>query len=214
MGVNRIKRTSGGCSPDLLGDARSDEAYHREALIRIITGDSVRMALLRIVRSIELLDCWIGAGFVRNCIWDNLHGHGIAAPSGDIDVIYYDPTQISESGDRRIEARLSQMRPDFCWSVKNQARMHTRNGDAPYSSVFHAMQFWPETATAVAVRLNGQDGLDVCAPYGLGDLFQLKLKPTPGFVNAKRHIFDARVASKVWLKSYPLLKLDQPTWSR
>lgn len=31
--------------------------------------------------------------------------------------------------------------------VKNQARMHLRNGDRPYQSATDAMRYWPETAT-------------------------------------------------------------------
>ncbi|PLC63479.1 hypothetical protein B9P82_13400 [Citrobacter sp. L55] len=66
------------------------------------------------------------------------------------------------------------------WSVKNQARMHQRNGDYPYTSTRNALLHWPETATAIAVRL-GKEGLDITAPYGLSDLFELRLRPTPAF---------------------------------
>src|SRR6185312_4192753 len=32
------------------------------------------MRLLRSVEELGLPDCWIGAGFIRNTIWDALHG--------------------------------------------------------------------------------------------------------------------------------------------
>jgi len=32
------------------------------------------MRLLRSVEELALPDCWIGAGFIRNAIWDALHG--------------------------------------------------------------------------------------------------------------------------------------------
>lgn len=41
---------------------------------------------------------------------------------------------------------------------------------APLASIADAVGTWPETATAVAVRLRADDGLDICAPLGLDDL--------------------------------------------
>ncbi|WP_404943225.1 nucleotidyltransferase family protein, partial [Pseudomonas sp. DP16D-T1] len=40
----------------------------------IISDDPIRRRMLEIVRSLNLPDCWIGAGFVRNAVWDHLHG--------------------------------------------------------------------------------------------------------------------------------------------
>jgi hypothetical protein len=50
------------------------------------------------------------------------------------------------------------------------------------------MRYWPETATAVAVRRNDEDGCEVAAPFGVDDLFGLILRPTPRFAREKRHI--------------------------
>ncbi len=85
--------------------------------------------------------------------------------------------------------------------------MHHRNGDMPYASATDAMRYWPETATAVALRLSDAGILKVTAPYGLSDIFGLCLRPTPLFFGAKRHIFDQRVKNKGCLGSYPLLTL-------
>jgi hypothetical protein len=40
----------------------------------------------------------------------------------------------------------------------------------PHTSIVDAVGTWPETATAVAVRLRAGDAIEVCAPYGLDDL--------------------------------------------
>ncbi|OMG61366.1 hypothetical protein IL54_4727 [Sphingobium sp. ba1] len=89
--------------------------------------------------------------------------------------------------------------------------MHHRNGDAPYTDVTDAMRHWPETATAVAVRLSRAGDIEINAPYGLDDLFALRLQPTPDFVTSKRAIFDARVRSKRWQERYPLLLPPAPS---
>ena len=92
------------------------------------------------------------------------------------------------------------------WSVKNQARMHTRNGDAPYASATEAMRCWPETATAIAVRRNGEEGCEIAAPFGLDDLLSLTLRPTPRFAREKHHAYVERLRTKRWTAAWPLLK--------
>lgn len=83
--------------------------------------------------------------------------------------------------------------------------MHLRNGDAPYLSTENALSYWPETATAVAVRLTDAGLLEVIAPFGLDDLFELRLRPGPGFEGEKIEVFRERVVRKRWLERYPLL---------
>lgn len=172
----------------------------------IISRDQLRWRLLKVVRSIRIPDCWIGAGFVRNVVWNQLHGRTVSPLSGDVDVLWFDPEQADSSADRLIEAKLRALVPSVDWSVKNQARMHVRNGDAPYTSVVDAMRYWPETATAVAVRINCRDHLEVAAPFGLDDLFGLILGPTPRFAVDKRPLYDARIQAKGWLEMWPLLR--------
>lgn len=90
--------------------------------------------------------------------------------------------------------------------MKNQARMHTRNGDAPYVSAVEAMRYWPETATAVAARRYGLDGCEIGAPFGLDDLLNLILRPTPRFSSEKRSIYEGRLQTKGWTASWPMLQ--------
>lgn len=83
--------------------------------------------------------------------------------------------------------------------------MHGRNGDAPYASATDAMRYWPETATAVAVRRRGSDGCDIAAPFGLDDLLDLVLRPTSRFRVEKRTIYEDRIRTKGWFGTWPLL---------
>src|SRR3546814_2495132 len=83
--------------------------------------------------------------------------------AGDVDVVWFGPETGTEDADWLFEAQLRHRAPTVLWSVKNQGRMHKANNDKPYISTAHAMQHWPETATAVGVRL-GKDGIEVLAP--------------------------------------------------
>lgn len=177
----------------------------------LLLNDALRMEALSALRHLHLPDGWIGAGFVRDAVWAHLHQHPQPPVPADVDVVWFDDSQRSEAQDRALEATLKRLSPAFNWSVKNQARMHRRNGDAPYCSTEEALRFWPETATAVGVRLTDNHRLETIAPYGLEDLFELRLRPTPRFEYDKRAIFMQRVAQKRWLVRYPLLRIiEQP----
>ncbi|MCT2400592.1 nucleotidyltransferase family protein [Novosphingobium mangrovi (ex Huang et al. 2023)] len=176
-------------------------------LASLLTADPLRMEALRAVRALDLPDGWIGAGFVRDAVWDRLHGHSARPPVGDVDVIWHSRERTGHSYDEILEARLRASMPGLDWSVRNQARMHPRNGDRPYRSTADAMTHWPETATAVAARLDTGGGLEINAPLGLADLFSLRLRPTAHFAGARRPTFDLRVTKKRWLERYPALVL-------
>ena len=62
----------------------------------IIAQDPVGMKQLRAVRTLALPDWCIAAGFVRNRVWDHLHGIAPPRPPADIDVLYYDATDLSK----------------------------------------------------------------------------------------------------------------------
>ncbi len=183
------------------------DAWRIEAILR---SDPIRWHLLGVVAELALPDCWIGAGFVRNAVWDSLHGRAPGPLLGDVDVIWFDPDQSDPDHDRNIEETLRAAAPSFDWSVKNQARMHIRNGDAPYLSATDAMRYWPETATAVAARRHNSGRCEIANPLGLDDLFNLILRPTTRFVVEKRSIYDERAQSKAWTNAWPLLKRATP----
>ena len=160
------------------------------------------MRRLHVVQGLSLPDCWIGAGFVRNAVWDVLHDRPVDCGAlNDVDVVYLDRSDASPERDRAIEAKLGARLAGVPWSVKDQARMHTRNGEAPYLDTAYAISRWPETATAIAARLsNGR--VELLAPHGVGDLLGLIVRPTPAF-SARRDQVAQRVAAKNWRARWP-----------
>ncbi len=122
-------------------------------------------------------------------------------------MIWFDRGNASPERDSELKAQLQNVDKGLDWSVKNQAGMHLRNGDRPYESATDAMRYWPETATAVAVRLNADDELEVAAPFGLNDLFDLVVRPAGRFRDEKRHLFLKRLQNKDWLAKWLGLKV-------
>jgi hypothetical protein len=186
---------------------------HAAALRRILAASTERMRILGLAASLGLPDCWIAAGFVRSAVWDHLHNRPPASTWPDIDVIWFGPDRADPALDAAIEHHLRGLEPAQNWSVKNQARMHTRNGHPPYASATDAMRYWPETASAVAARLAPpleapmesplESRLEIAAPLGLDDLFGLILAPGPA---APRATFGARAEDKKWRDIWPLLR--------
>jgi hypothetical protein len=164
------------------------------------------MDVLHAVRSLNLPDWLIGAGFVRNPIWDNLHEYMVPTPLTDIDVAYFDPNDLSEKTEKRYEDKLKTIMNEN-WSVKNQARMaevdHFSEG---YKSTTDAISHWPETATAIGVKIDKNDKIEIVAPYGTDDLMALIIRMTPDFPGG-RDYFLKRIEKKEWPVKWPKLKI-------
>ncbi|MTJ80028.1 MAG: nucleotidyltransferase family protein [Telmatospirillum sp.] len=161
------------------------------------------MSVLRRVAEANLPDCWVGAGFIRNAVWDALHGIPCEATRTDIDVVYFDADD-DGTRDEIAETWLRTVAPGLLWDVRNQARMHRDNGDQPYASLSDAIAHWPETATAVAAQLRGETVV-VLAPCGVEDLLDMVVRPTPSFA-CKTAIFDDRQRRKNWTSRWPRLR--------
>ncbi len=162
------------------------------------------MDALRIASSLKLHDWCLAAGFVRALIWDKLHGYEQVTELDDIDLIYFDKENCSEKIDREKECYLKQI-SDYPWSVKNQARMHIRNNDSPYSSSSDAMTYWVELQAAVGARLSHNGEIVVIAPFGLDVIFDGSI-----VMNNKRpkpDVFKKRIKDKRWLKKWPRLRV-------
>ncbi len=180
-------------------------------ILALVAADAWMMAALTAVAGLGLPDAWIGAGFLRGAVWDRLHGFGSRTPLDDIDVVYFDPEACDPAAEAALERRLEARLPGLPWSVKNQARMHLRNGDAPYRDSADALAHWLETPTAVALRLNPGGDLELLAPLGTEDLLGLIVRPTP-HARAHKHRLAAyreRLESKNWPAKWPKLRVER-----
>lgn len=169
-------------------------------ILQLIREDAWMMDILRTAKKLDLPDWWVCAGFVRAKIWDTLHGYEERTPIPDIDVIYFDETITDESVEKRLEEKLRKMHPNVPWSVKNEARMHVRNNIPPYHSAVDAISKFPETATALGLKLDEKDNLILTAPCGLEDVLHLQVKPSPFFTTTKEYasIYEERIKKKNW----------------
>ncbi|WP_339149801.1 MULTISPECIES: nucleotidyltransferase family protein [unclassified Sutcliffiella] len=163
------------------------------------------MEIIEAAMALDLPDWWVCAGFVRSKVWDALHDYTNRTPVPDIDVIYFDGKDLSEEKEKQLERRLLQLYPQAPWSVKNQARMHVLNNVPPYINSIEAMSKFPETATAIGVKLNGDNNLELATPCGIQDLVNLSVKPTATFQTSSERvtIYEKRLREKNWQEVWP-----------
>ena len=164
------------------------------------------MNCLRAARSIDLPDWYLGAGFLRNAIWDHLHHKQEMTPLNDVDLVYFDPENTSLSYEEKAVESLRIRCPHINWEVRNQARMHMRHGHPPYSSTTEGLSYWVEVPTCVGVRLTNDNKLEFAAPYGLEENWSLKVKINP--LNPRSALFKERIESKLWLNIWPELHIE------
>ncbi|XOV77522.1 MAG: nucleotidyltransferase family protein [Aestuariibacter sp.] len=172
-----------------------------QKLTQLIRRDPVRFNALQCLSQLQLPDSYIGAGFIRNMVWDALHDK--STPLTDVDVVYFKTGEDPEA-EKQYEARLRALMPELHWEVRNQARMHEKHNHKAYSSTLDAISYWVECETAIAVRLLNSGELDVLAPFGLHSLFAGQLTPNP---NRNEALFRKRLKQKKWLSNWPLLTI-------
>ncbi len=176
-------------------------------ILALVAGDAWMMGALEAVAGLGLPDAWIGAGFLRGAVWDRLHGYVEPTPLDDIDAIYHGPGNLDPAAEAALERRLGAALPGLPWSVRNQARMHLKNGDPPYGSSAQALACWLETPTAVALRLGAAGGPELLAPLGTSDLLGLMVRPTPHARARRLDAYRTRMKKKNWPAKGPRLRV-------
>ena len=162
------------------------------------------MAILTIIRDLELKDTWLAAGSVRNFIWNLLSDKSPFDHETDVDVIFFDP-DVSYEETLGIERKLKEEFSQYQWELKNQVYMHLHSPHtAPYTSSRDAMSKYPERCTAVGLRLNEDSTLELFAPYGLEDILKFQVSPTPHFLDneGRMKLYQDRLSKKNWREKW------------
>ncbi len=182
-----------------------------ERLTALVRSTPWFMAALGAGRELGLASWCIGAGALRNLVWDALHGHAQASALADVDFVYFDADDLDPARDAALQQRLCQ-RVDLPWEVTNQAGVHRwfeqhfGHAVAPLHSLAEAVASWPEPATAVGVWLDGADALHVIAPLGLADLLGLRVRRNPARVSVET--YRQRCASKRYAERWPRVVVE------
>lgn len=169
----------------------ADELTSR--LRTLVCSSPILMRALRAARTVDLPDWLIGAGVIRDRVWDHPHGF-TPAPSKDVDLAFFDSLALGSERERSVQREVTAEAPDISWDVTNQAAVHLCYPQVfgvevePLTSCADAVATWPETSTAIGVRLLADDGIQVVAPLGLDDLFGLICRRNPRRVTEEQYL--------------------------
>lgn len=194
---------------------RMDESDEELAvrLTAIVRAAPSLMQVLRTVRALDLPDWLVMSGAVYQRVLNHLTGRPPDYGIRDYDVGYFDASDISYEAEdiviRRVAAAFDKPLKSAV-QVRNQARVHlwfeAHFGEAytPLCCTADALERFVSPMFAVGVRLDADDRLDIEAPFGLHDLFALRLRPNP------RRPFGGfdRVAAGV-VRRWPEIVLDR-----
>jgi uncharacterized protein len=188
-----------------------DEAARLE---RLVSASAWFMSVLQAARACGAPDCWVGAGALRDLVWDQLHGGFVPERVKDVDVAFFDPDDLRPERDQAVEDELARLLPAVRWDAKNQAAVHRwyqrRFGVAvpPLASTADGVATWPETATAVALRLGGDGRLAIVAPCGLSDLLDGVCRRNPRRLSVEE--YRRRVQAKRVAERWPRVRIVDP----
>jgi hypothetical protein len=179
-------------------------------LIAIVRADPGLMALLGALRDLDLPQWRITSGAIYQTVWNALTGLPRGTGLKDYDVIYFDPSDPSYEAEdaviRRVEAATAGLADVLAGpvEVRNQARVHLwfeqRFGFPypPLASADESLTRYASKTHAVAVRLEADGRIDVCAPFGLQDIFGLIIRPNYVGDNRKTHHAKGGRAAAIW----------------
>lgn len=194
----------------------SEEGHDEERLRSMLRSCAWMMQVLATVREAELPDAWVGAGTIRDLVWGQLYGSGFRPGDvNDVDVVFFDPHDLSRDRDDEATRVLCDAWVEVPWQARNQAAVHTWyagkfGGDPvrPLLTIADAVATWPETATAVAVRLDPAGQVEVSAPLGLTDLLAGVWRRNPRRVSLQVSL--ARLARHKPAQRWPAVKVVAP----
>lgn len=165
--------------------ARDPLADQVEAILRRASG---LMTVMETARALDLPDWLVFSGAVYQPVVNHLTGRPLDYGLKDYDLGYFDASDISyEAEDAVIRRAAAAFDPPLreLVEVRNQARVHIwfegKFGEAygPLSCSAEALERFTSSTFAIGARLEGDGRMTIVAPFGLEDLFALRLRPNP-----------------------------------
>jgi hypothetical protein len=158
-----------------------------DRLKTILQGCPTLMQVMTVARDLDLPDWLVFSGAIYQPVWNHLTGrppeHGIR----DYDLAYFDPDTTWDAEDAVIRRVAAAFQPPLRErvEVRNQARVHLWFKDhfgepyAPLAATAEALDRFAAPACAVGARLERDGDLTIVAPFGLEDVFAMRLRPNP-----------------------------------
>lgn len=177
-------------------------AARLEAIVR---GNARLMDVLETARALDLPDWLVVSGAIYQTVWNHITGRDPNYSLKDYDLVYFDACDISyEAEDAIIKRGAAAFAPEVSGlvEIRNQARVHLWFEDhfgepyAPLGCSAEALSRFVAPTFAVGVRLLADDRLHIDAPFGLEDLFAMRLRPNPNRMTQGFAKISARICER------------------
>ena len=151
----------------------------------IVRASGPTMRVLEVARALALPDHLVFSGAVYQPVLNALTGRPADYGIKDYDLGYFDASDLSYEAEDAVIRRVAAAFDEDLGhrvEVRNQARVHlwfeAHFGEpyAPLTCTSEAMRRFATTISAIGVRLEADGSLHVEAPFGLADLFALRLR--------------------------------------
>jgi hypothetical protein len=176
----------------------------RDALVAMIRDEPVLMEVLEGIR--DLPQGLLVAGALYNMVWNRLTARPGLLGVADIDVFYFDDSDLSYEAEdvviQRLAARFGHL--PLPVQVRNQARVHLwfeQKFGSPFTPLVSAAEMLGRYASkthAVAARLEDGGAIEIVAPFGLDDIFAFRVTPNPVLDNRRAHEKKGARAKATW----------------
>ena len=157
-------------------------------LTAILRATPLLMHVLKTARDLALWDWLVFSGAVYQPVLNHLTGRPLDYGIRDYDLAYFNASDLSYEAEDRVIRRVRAAFDEPLRSmveVRNQARVHlwfeAKFGEAysPLSCTAEALERFTSATFAIGARLEPDDRLHIEAPFGLSDLFTLRVRPNP-----------------------------------
>ena len=184
-----------------------------ETFIKIIKQNSDLVTILDYIYELKLPNFYIAAGSVFQTIWNYYDNKPLNFGIKDIDIIYYDPINLSKESEQKLEKTIEDYFKkaglNYELDIHNEARMHLWKKDNEnknidqYKNSEDAIDQWIATVHAIGITKENNE-IKVYAPYGLSDIFSKTIRPIKHKTNSKE-LYNKKVAS--WQKRFENLNI-------
>ncbi|MGV9870969.1 nucleotidyltransferase family protein [Rhodococcus koreensis] len=177
--------------------------------LRILQTNPYLTTILDRAPHLGLSDWYLTAGAVFQTVWNHLDGRDPESGINDYDLFYFDDTDLGYDAEddviRRADVLFGDL--DVRVEVRNEARVHLWYEDhfgAPstlFADCKDAIDHFASTTCCYGIRRNTTGDVEIYAPHGFTDLYDMVLRPNP--VLAPRAVYESKAAR--WQKEWPHL---------
>lgn len=187
----------------------------RERFVRVIRSNVVVSEILERLPDLAISDAWLAGGCLFQTVWNVLRGDAPSRGIKDYDVFYFDAGDRSKAAEARVNQKSALLFADLGCEIemRNQARVHLwyedEFGVSGYPTLgcsTDGIDRFLAVCCMVAVKPTAEGDIDLYAPLGVDDVFNVIMRPNPLFPTLPRDRYELK--AKRWQQLWPELRVE------